>query len=148
MDQGELLRRAQLNALKAELKAAEAASKMQRQNQLNALKEAMAENKPRQQAVKGWAPRASAMNDNIMKATNRMGAMFAKPTTLGEQAAGYLKTALPNFGGKALGFMASPWAASLGGIFAPTQMGNSEFLGSPEHQQWLARKGPLSKDWQ
>ncbi len=93
----------------------------------------------------GDAIRKDNINDNIRKATTRAGTMFAKPTTLGEQAAGYLKTALPNFGGRALGFMASPWAPALGGIFAPTPMGNSEFIGSPEHQQWLARRGPLAK---
>ena len=159
MDQADKLRQAQLNALKAELKAAEAASKMQRQNQLNALKEAMAENKPRQQAVKGWPPRASAMNDNIMKATNRMGAIFAKPAGLGEQAAGYMKSKYPaameNIKGvtkanlmklnKLNPLFANPWLATMAGIFAPTQMGNSEFIGSPEHQVWLANRGPLAK---
>ena len=129
MDQGELLRRAQINALKEAMASGYGkVPPVERQGYFN------------------WD--AKTANDNIRKATTRAGAMFAKPTTLGEQAAGYLKTALPNFGGKALGFMASPWAASLGGIFAPTPMGDSEFIGSPEHQQWLARKGPLSKDWQ
>jgi len=99
--------------------------------------------------AKGLGSRASAINDNIMRATNKMGgAMFAKPAGLGEQAAGYLKTVAPGFGSKALGIMSNPFAAAMAGMFAPTQMGNSEFLGSPQHQQWLARRGPLSKDWQ
>ena len=127
MDQGELLRRAQINALK------------------EAMTRGYGKEAPRQ-GYFDWD--AKTANDNIRKATTRAGAMFAKPTTLGEQAAGYLKTALPNFGGKALGFLASPWAASLGGIFAPTPIHNSEYLGSSPHQQWLARRGPLSKDWQ
>ena len=88
--------------------------------------------------------KARLANDNIMKATNRMGAIFAKPTGLGEQAAGYLKTAAPA-APRALRFMANPWLATMAGMFAPTQMGNSEFIGSPEHQQWLARRGPLAK---
>ena len=127
MNQEELLRRAQINALKEAMARGygkEAPAEITRQS------------------------RFKTANDNIRKATARAGAMFAKPTTLGEQAAGYLKTALPNFGGKALGFLASPWAASLGGIFAPTPIHNSEYLGSSPHQQWLARRGPLSKDWQ
>ena len=128
MDQGELLRRAQVNALK----------------------EAMLESygKPRQQAVQGWAPKASAINDNIMRATNKMGAMFAKPTGLGEQAAGYMKTVAPSFGSKALGFFANPWLATIAGLLGPSKMDqdrSAEFIGSPEHQQWLARKGPLAK---
>ena len=132
-----------------------------RQAQLNALKEAMSEGygKPRQQAVKGWSPRASAMNDNIMKATNRMGAMFAKPAGLGEQAAGYMKSKYPAAMENIKGFtkanlmklnklnplFANPFAAAIAGMFAPTQMGNSEFIGSPQHQVWLANRGPLAK---
>ena len=100
----------------------------------------------RQSMRSKWA--ADAINDNIRKATTRAGAMFAKPTTLGEQAAGYLKTVAPGFGSRALGIMSNPWLAAMAGMFAPTKTGNSEFIGSPEHQQWLARKGPLSKDWQ
>ncbi len=90
---------------------------------------------------------AKTMNDNIRKVTTRAGAMFAKPTTLGEQAAGYMKTAakLPSFSIFRNPMVLHPWAGALGGIFAPTKMGNSEFIGSPEHQQWLARRGPLAK---
>ena len=91
---------------------------------------------------------AKAMNDNIRKATTRAGAMFAKPTTLGEQAAGYMKTVAPSFGSKALGFFGSPWLATIAGLLGPSKMDqdrSAEFIGSPEHQQWLARKGPLAK---
>tara|TARA_R100000152_G_C6763399_1_gene187811 strand:- start:83 stop:760 length:678 start_codon:yes stop_codon:yes gene_type:complete len=137
--QADKLREAQLKALKAELDAI---------------------GKPKQQAVKGWGPRISAVNDNIMKATNRMGgAMFAKPVGLGEQAAGYLATKYPAAMENIKGFtkanlmklnklnplFANPWVAALGGIFAPSQIANSEYIGSPEHQVWLANKGPLAK---
>ena len=92
------------------------------------------------------ASRASAINDNIIKATNKMGgAMFAKPTGLGAQAAGYLKTIAPGFGSKALGIMSNPYAATMASLFAPMKNTNQEFLGSPQHQQWLARRGPLAK---
>ena len=138
MDQTDRLRQAQLKALQAELDAI---------------------GKPKQQAVNGWGPRISAVNDNIMKATNRMGAKFAVPTTLGSAAAGYLATKYPAAMENIKGFtkanlmklnklnplFANPWVAALGGIFAPSQIANSEYIGSPEHQVWLANKGPLAK---
>tara|TARA_R110001583_G_scaffold65329_5_gene188848 strand:+ start:1792 stop:2247 length:456 start_codon:yes stop_codon:yes gene_type:complete len=97
----------------------------------------------------GGQYKARLANDNIMKATNRMGAMFAKPTGLGEQAAGYLKTAVPAIP-RALRFVANPWLAAMAGMFAPSQMDqnrSAEYEGSPMHQQWLARRGPLAKNY-
>ena len=44
--------------------------------------------------------------------------------------------------------MTNPWLAALTGMFTPTGMDqdrSAEFIGSPEHQQWLARRGPLAK---
>ena len=86
-----------------------------------------------------------AMDDLIRKATPKGNpayykALNAKPG-MKEAAKGLARTAAP----RALGFMANPWLATIAGMFAPTQMGNSEFIGSPEHQQWLARRGPLAK---
>ena len=78
------------------------------------------------------------------EALMKIGAPLGKATGLGGQAAGYLKTAAPAIP-RALGFMANPLLAAMAGMFAPTQMGSSEFIGSPEHQQWLARRGPLAK---
>ena len=107
------------------------------------------ENKYPKQGYFDWD--AKNVNDNIRKATTRAGAMFAKPAGLGEQAAGYMKTVAPKVAPKALGFFANPWLATLAGIFGASGMDqdrSAEFLGSPRHQQWLARKGPLSKDWQ
>ncbi len=93
---------------------------------------------------------AKTVNDNIRKAIPRP-TMFNKPVGLGGQAAGYLKTVAPKVAPKALGFFANPWLATLAGIFGASGMDqdrSAEYMGSPQHQQWLARKGPLSKDWQ
>ncbi len=92
---------------------------------------------------------AKTANDNIRKAIPKP-TMFNKPVGLGGQTAGYLKTVAPGlgFGSRALGILSNPYAAAMSLLFAPMKNTNQEFLGSPQHQQWLARRGPLSKDWQ
>ena len=78
-------------------------------------------------------------SNQARKAIAKIGAPLGVAAAAGEAAK--MKAAQ-----KGLGFlMMNPWLAAMVGMFAPTQMGSSEFIGSPEHQQWLARKGPLAK---
>tara|TARA_Y100000361_G_C11034922_1_gene276796 strand:+ start:120 stop:707 length:588 start_codon:yes stop_codon:yes gene_type:complete len=90
------------------------------------------------------AARTSAINDNIMKATNRMGAPLGMAAAAGEAAK--MKAAQ-----KGLGFLMNPYLAALMGLFAPTEMGDGT-LYSPEEmqkmyehrQRELALSGPLA----
>lgn len=91
----------------------------------------------------------SRIKTAVPKAFEYIGAPLAAVTTAGEAASNRLiGPAATSMGSKALGFMGNPLLATLAGMFAPTGMDqdrSAEFIGSPEHQQWLARRGPLAK---
>ncbi len=85
-----------------------------------------------------------AMDDLIRKTNTRGAPVYSTPPGMKEATKGFARTAAP----RALRFMANPWLAAMAGMFAPSTVEAPEFINSPEYQQWMARKGPLSKDWQ
>tara|TARA_R110000765_G_scaffold11361_1_gene35964 strand:+ start:5272 stop:5922 length:651 start_codon:yes stop_codon:yes gene_type:complete len=94
---------------------------------------------------------AGYLKTAVPKAFEYIGAPLAAVTTAGEAASNKLiGPAATSMGSKALGFMANPWLAAMAGMFAPSQMDqnrSAEYEGSPMHQQWLARRGPLAKSY-
>ena len=92
---------------------------------------------------------AGYLKTAVPKAFEYIGAPLAAVTTAGEAASNKLiGPAATRMGSKALGFMGNPWLATLAGMFTPTGMDqdrSAEYIGSPHHQQWLARRGPLAK---
>ena len=80
-----------------------------------------------------------AEKENAKKAIMKIGAPLGAAAAVGEAAK--MKAAQ-----KGLGFlMMNPWLAAMLGILTPMRNTNQEYIGSPHHQQWLARKGPLAK---